>query len=150
MDALKEKYIGKYVGEDKIAGIEVDGTTDLGSVVFNLTFENGKKKLIPEKGLVVCVSNAKQDATKIYGALINAISDECVKIVGEYDLPSYLFDRIGAKLEMELRNHVERAGSIVWFGGPEEYAPGFNSSNNVTLLMADRINKKFPPKKDGE
>ena len=151
MDELKAKYVGKYVGEEKIADIEVaDFVTPSGPIVFQVSFESGKKKVIPEKGFGVTVSDAKRDATTIMGLLLSAISEECVKIVAEYDPPSYLFDRVGAKIQLELNNHIERASSILWFGNDSEYAPGFISSNNVTMLMADQINQKCPPKKDGE
>ena len=145
-NALEVKYTGKFIGEDRIASISItDITTPLGSTVLELTYESGKKKLMPEKGLVASVSDEKIDATKRYERLFNALSEECIKVVAEYDPPSFLFDRIGAKIELELKNHMQRAASILWFGSPDEYAPGFDSSNHVTLLMADEINKKFPP-----
>lgn len=147
MEELKTKYVGKYIAENKIKDIAVLGeTTSLGSVIFDVTYESGDKQIIPEKGLVISVSDQKRDSSKMLEVLLSTISDECIKLIGEYDLPSYLFDRIGQKIELELKNHIQRAASIVWFGTPDKYAPGFDSSGIVTLLMADQLNKKFPPK----
>lgn len=149
MEELKNKYVDKFFGEDKITDIAVtEATTPLGSLIFELTFLSGKKLKVPEKGLVLGVSDEKKDATATYSARLNAISEECVKIVAEYDLPSYLFDRIGKKIELELNNHVERAASIVWNGNADSYAPGFSTQDSVTLTEADILNAKFPPKTD--
>lgn len=155
MDELKSKYIGKYFGADEISDITIiDFTTPLGSVIFELTFLTGKKQIVTEKSLVLGVSDAvhkdkdgnDDSLSFLLSQRINAISEECVKIVAEYDVPSYLFDRVGLKIQAELEAHFQRASAIVWFGDTDEYAPGFLSSNNVTLLMADRINNKIPAK----
>lgn len=146
MDELKQKYVGKYFGENRISDIEIsDFTTVKESVVFNLSYESGKKELVTEKSLVLGVTDQKSDATTLLTSRIYAISADCVDLVREYDLPSYLFDRLGKKIEVELQNNLERASCIMWYGDPSSYAPGFKGDNLVTLLMADRLNKKFPP-----
>lgn len=144
MNELQQKYIGKYIGESKIADIQItDFTTPLGSTVFSVTTESGEEILVTEKSLVISSSEEKVDVTTLYTSRLNAISEECIKVIAEYDVPSYLFDRVAAKIQTELRNHIERAASIVWFGSPKKYAPGFDTSGSVTLLQADRINRKF-------
>lgn len=149
MEELNNKYVGKFIGEDKVTDIDIsEFLTSSGSMVFELTLENGKKEFLPEKGLVASITDEKSDATTMYGARLAAISADCIKAIEEYDLPSYLFDRVTAKIKLELDNHIERAASIAWFGTDKEYAPGFSTQGMVTLLGAERMNKRIPTKED--
>jgi hypothetical protein len=149
MQELKDKYVGQFIGPDKISDIIVtDFTTPLGSMVFEVTYETGMKELYAEKGLTVVVSKEAKDFNHVRDARVSAMVPQIVDLVIEYDLPLvqhvYFLGQVGE----QLKNRLNRAQSFLIHGTDERFIPGFDPMTDMTLLDAERVIAKIPPKTD--
>ncbi len=147
MDELKEKYVGKWIGPNKITDISItELTTSAGSVVFEVTYELGHKELFPEKGLALVVTDEIKDLNFVRDVRVAAITPLIVETIKEYDLPAAQVNYLFSKAGQEVDNHFARAYNFLMFGNEIRYAPGFEPQHDYTLLMAERVNKKIPPR----
>lgn len=141
---LSEKFVGKFYGPEKVTGFEATGGATLtGDVVFEITTEQGRKYLVPKKSLVI-ISDEKKDWNYIRDTKVSLMVPELVRVVSDYDLPSSQITYMAAIFGQQLSNHLDRAHNYLWFGDDSRFVPGFDPLNDITLLMADRINATIP------
>lgn len=146
-EALKAKYVGKFIGPNKIADIGIeDFTTAGGSLVFSVTHENGDKDIYPEKGLVAVVSDEIKDYNHIRDVRVNLLVPQILEFMEEYDLPAGQLVYVLSQIGTQYRNHISRAMNQLWRGDDRRYIPGVDPSDDFTLLMAEKVNKKIPVK----
>lgn len=144
MDELNAKYVGKFLGEDKITDLSLSSfKTSNGLEIFDVTFENGQTSPVSLKGLVFA-TDEKRDASKLYETKLNLLSSEYVKIIEDYDIPAYLFERVALRITNELLNHLERAFVIKWHGDAKRYSPNFALKDTVSFLEIERVNQSVP------
>lgn len=149
MGDLKEKYVGKFIGPDKISDIEVlDLLTSAGSMVFEVTLANGVRDIYPEKGLVAIVSDEPKDYNHIRDARVNLFVPEVIKLMEEYDLPAGQLVYVLSMIGTQYRNHLSRAMNYIWRKDDSRYTPGVDPTDDFTLLMAERVNKGIPTKEN--
>lgn len=149
MDELKAKYVGKFIGPNKIVDITVeDFTTKQGALIFSVTHENGDIDIYPEKGLVAVVSNEIKDYNHIRDARVNLFVPQVLELMEEYDLPAGQLVYVLSQIGTQYRNHLSRAMNHLWRGDDRRYIPGIDPSDDFTLLMAERVNRKIPIKEN--
>ncbi len=146
MSTLEEKFVGKYYGSDKIVSINIiDSKTNLGSAIFELVLSsNGRKVVIPEKGLVAVVSDEPKDFNYLRDTRINLMVREIVDVIAEYDLPITQVGYLGAVIAAEVGGRFSRAMNYFWTGNDTLFVPGFDHENDVTLVMANNAIKNIP------
>jgi hypothetical protein len=143
MDELQTKFVGKYIGPDKITGVDIyDFVTPSGSLVFEVTFENEKSMIFPEKGLVAVVSDEPKNFNHVRDARVNLMVPEIMKVIEEYDIPHEQFVHLMSQVAMQWQNNFNRANALLWFGNESEYVPGSDTTDRLTLLMAKRVNQE--------
>lgn len=140
-----EKYIGKFIGPDKIEEVLfTEQRTPNGGVVFELRLSNGTTVIMPEKGLVAVVSDEAKDHNHVRDARVNMMVPEIVKIIEEYDLPVtqvvHLLQSIGSAID----NRFARAMNWMWTRNDKRFVPGFSPENDATVLMAERVIGQIP------
>jgi hypothetical protein len=151
MDELKSKYVGKFIGPNKIADIEVtELTTPKGAAVFEVTYTLGHKELFPERGLVVVVTNEIKDLTYVRDMRVEAIVPTVIDLVQEYDLPGAQMNYLLTMIGTQWNNRFGRALNWLMFKDDKRYAAGYEPANDFSLLMAERVNKGIPPKENVE
>lgn len=149
MQELKDKYVGRFIGPDKISDISVtEITTPLGSAVFEVTCESGLKDLYAEKGLAVIVSDEAKDFNHLRDARVNVMVPQMVELIMEYDLPSVQWVHLLGQVGDQLKNRLYRAQSFAVRGTDDRYIQGFDPETDMTLLDAERVIAKIPPKID--
>lgn len=149
MQELKDKYVGRFIGPDKIADIEIaDFKTALGSIVFSVTYESGLKELHAEKGLAAIVSDEAKDFNHIRDARVNVMIPEMVNFIMEYDLPSVQWVYFLGQIGDQLKNRLYRAQSFLLHGADDRYIPGFDPQTEMTLLDAERVIATIPPREE--
>lgn len=149
MDALKEKYVGKFIGPNKIADIApIDLTTPSGALVFEVTYELGHKEIFPEHGLVAVVTDDIRDFNYVRDVRVNLMVPQILAVVQEYDLPGSQMNYLLSMIGNQWNNHFGRAYNWLFYGDDSRYSPGYEPANDYTLLMAERVNKGIPSKED--
>lgn len=149
MTPIEVKFIGKYIGPDKIVGISVlEFTTPLGSAVFEVELESGQRNIYPEKALVAISTEEVKDHNFIRDRRIALMIGPIVDILKEYDLPAAQFGYALQCVAGSINNEFDRALNYLWTKDDSRYVPGFESANDATLLMAGRVISVIPAKAD--
>lgn len=146
---IKPLFVGKFYGPEKISDVSViETTTPSGAPIFEITTEQGRTYVVPQKSVALIVTDEAKDWNHIRDARIRVMVPEIINIISEYDLPggqmNYLLSMVGAEFD----NHFGRAHNYLWFKDDKRYVPGFDPANEFTLLMADRINDQIPERTD--
>ncbi len=128
-----EKYIGKYVGPNKIVTTEeVEDKTYLGNPKLKLVYENGKEMLFPAEVVEEVVTEEVSDLTKLRDARVAPVVEKILVILTESELNNEDMNHaIGPKLSESLNQSFHKAQKILW--GKENY--------EVTLFDIDKILK---------
>jgi hypothetical protein len=146
-EELKSKFVGRFVGPDKIADIEVtEVTTPSGAAIFKLTYESGYSALLPEKGLMAVITDEPADYNHMFEARNAVMIPEVIDIFLEYDMPTEQFVAVLGRIGDQLRNRIYRAESFLLHGDDRRYIPGSAPENEMTLSMAQRIIASIPEK----
>jgi hypothetical protein len=146
MEQLNEKYVGKYYGSDKIDSIRViEDVTPLGSAIFEIVLSsNGRKVIIPEKGLVATVTDEQKDFNHLRDSRVNLMTKEILDLINEYDLPISQVSYLAAVVTAEVGGRFSRAMNYFWTGNDKLFVPGFDHENDVSVLMATNFVKNIP------
>ena len=143
MQELKDKFVGKYVGPNKIKDIDVTSIkTPSGGMVFTLAYEDGRFELFPEKGLVAVVSDGAKDFNHLRDARVDIMVPEIMNVIKEYDIPYGQFTWLMSMVAAQWQNNFNRANAILWFGEASAYVPGSDTTDRLTLTMADQVNSR--------
>lgn len=143
---MKNTFIGRFIGPNKIKSFELlDITTPSGGAIFEFSYEDGRKELLPEKAVAVFISDEPKDFQHLFDSRINAIIPGIIDLLKEYDIPFEQFESLMVRVASQFQNHFNRANAILWFGTSEEYIPGSDTTSRLTLLMAERVNSTQKP-----
>lgn len=128
-----EKYIGKYVGPNKIKEVkETEEKTYLGNTKLELVYENGQTVLLPTDTVEAVMTEELSDLTKLREARVNPVVEKILVILTESELTNEDMDyAIGPKLTESLNMAVNQAQKILW--GKEKH--------EVTLMDIDKVLK---------
>jgi len=152
--SLQIMYVGRFIGPEKIADIQiVDFKTAMGSMVFEVTFENGIKELFPEKGLTAVVSDEIKDSNHVRDARISLLVPQILELAEEYNFPGYQMNHLLSMVGNQWNNKFGRAYNYLFFGDDSRYVQGYEPGNDFTLLDAKRVINRIPTKvveKNGE
>lgn len=149
MSPIEVKFIGKYVGPDKIVSIEVsDFTTPLGSAVFEVVFESGLKTIFPEKALVAVSTEEAKDHTFVRDRRFTVMMPDLINLVKEYDVPGTQVNNMLQVLAQNIDNEFGRALNYFWTNDDSRFVPGYSPMNDATLLMASQVISVIPNKAD--
>jgi len=155
MDALKEKYVGQYLGPNKIVDIavlseEVPMTLELKveKHVNNKTiFE---KHVLSEDAVAVYVTPESSDYTKLFEAKVDVIVPLMVAILAKYSIDFTEIDLIADKFKQQVKLHFNRATSLAFTGDDSRFIPGWDPMNDVSFAQAMFMISKAAPKDDAE
>lgn len=150
MEDLDQKFVGKYIGPNKI--ISVVKLSEGENAVYQFTVErvmNNKsfflKKYLQERGLQVGVSDVSRDYTQDFEERANAMSDEMIDIAAKYNLDYTEVDLLWNTLKAKMLFHFDRAVSFSLYGDDARFAPGWNPLNDLSLVQAEYINAQIEP-----
>lgn len=146
MNPLEEKYVGKYYGSDKIDSIRLlEEVTPLGSAIFEIVLSsNGRKVIIPEKGLVATVTDTAKDFNHLRDSRVNLMTKEILDIINEYDLPIPQVGYLASVVTAEVGGRFSRAMNYFWTGNDKLFVPGFDHENDVSVLMVTTSVNNIP------
>lgn len=145
---IRESLVGQFYGPERITdAVEIEIRTPLGSPVYELTTEPGRKYLIPQAALGVITPEIK-DANHIRDWKVRQIVPRLVDIVAEFDLPKSQLIYLASMFGSEFDNHFGRATSYLWTRDDRNYVPGFDSVGEISLLMAERVNAQIPEREE--
>lgn len=141
MEELKNKFVGKFIGPNKIVDIEVtDQKTKKGSNVFKVILGDMKETMIiPEAGLVTVITDKATDYNHIRDSRVSSIIEGIHEIVQEYDLPASQIPHLAQMIATDLSGRFDRATVILWHGDETRFVPGFDPYNEISVLMAEGI-----------
>ncbi len=130
-----EKYIGKYVGPNKIiTAEEAEEKTYLGNTKLKLVYENGQTVLLPTDTVEAVMTEELSDLTKLREARVNPLVEKILVILTESELTNEDMNyAIGPKLTESLNMAVNQAQKILW--GKE--------SHEVTLMDIDKVLRRL-------
>jgi hypothetical protein len=133
-----EKYIGKYVGPNKIVEAnEADEKTYLGNPKLKLVFEDNQAMLLPLDAVEAAATPEKSDLTNLREARVKPVVEKLLTVLVEAELSSDdLNYAIGPKLTESLNAVFQRAQAILW--GKERH--------EITLYDVDKVLKKVNQK----
>lgn len=144
-----EKFVGKFIGPARIESIEDTGvTTVLGSPILRVKLSSGGVETFPLKGLETIVSDEAKDFNHVRDARFAQMVPQMMAVVMEYDVPFDQFTSLMTEVASQFQNHFNRANAILWFGSADEYIPGSDTQERLTLTMAEVVNRGA--KKDAE
>lgn len=150
---LAEKYVGQYLGPNKIVGIEViEMKTPSGGSIFEVetrsVSENNveffEKELVPERAVAVTISEQSRDYTKTFEAKMNALVPQIVDLLEEYNVDYSQIDTMIKSIEMQADMRFNRALSFLFTKNDKNFIPGFDPRNSISLLMAERVINSIP------
>lgn len=142
---LTDVYAGKFLGPNKIASVAVlDFKTALGSVVFEVVYEDGRKEVYPEKSFGLLVSSEAKDFNHLRDTRVDVVVPKILELIEEYDFPFEQFTWLMTQVAHQWQNKFNRANAILWFGSTKEYFPGSDTMDRLTLIQAERVNRSVP------
>jgi len=143
---LHEAFVGKFVGPNKITEISaIEMRTPKGGYIFEVGYEDGTKEIYPETGFMLVVSDEAKDFNHIRDARVQAMVPEILNTIKEYDIPYEQFTWLMSQVAAQWQNHFNRANAVLWFGDASRYVPGSDTTDRLSLLMADRVNATAAP-----
>lgn len=134
------ELIGKFIGPDEITeSVVIEDTTPQGTAIIEVTYKSGKKRRYTKTALDYMLTDELSDYTTVSDKRLNKIADEVVALVREYDVTVGDIDRLMQRIAQGIENKFNEATSLMWFGNPKEYTPGFNPMYDVSLNMAQGV-----------
>lgn len=150
---LEEKFVGKYLGPDKIVGVELlTIKTPSGGNIFEFETERvgqdnvryTEKEIVPEKSVAIAVGDQPKDYTKLFQDKMNVIIPEIVNVIEEYNLDFSQVDALTRSLTISLDLRFNRALSFLFTGDDKNFIPGFDPRNSVSVLGTEKVIAAIP------
>lgn len=152
MDDLKEKYIGKYIGPQKITDVDISSNkTPLGALILRFTVSKmiGEREmfehiLVPEKSIPLMVTDGETDWNTLSSSKMNIVIEDMIGVLQEYNIEKLQVDTLLQGLKTTLNFHFDRAKNFLWTGNDESFIPGYDPDRDVTLLHAESVIASIP------
>lgn len=153
LNELQTQYIGKFIGPQKIADVELSKQlTPSGGIVLLFTVSHMvgekmllEKVLVPEKAIPLMVTDAETDWNTLNASKMNIIIEDMVGILKEYNIDKMAVDTLLQGLKTTLNYRFDRAKNFLWTGNDESFIPGYDPDRDVTLLHAESVIDSIPP-----
>lgn len=141
------ELIGKYIGSDEIVSSEVAGfKTPKGGDIVRVTFKNGRKRIYPVKTLDIIVTDQASDANIVREKIVRQLVLGTLSLFAEYDLKDGDLETYIRELMKQVDLNFQRAASYLWFKTDSEFVAGYDSRQDLSLLMAHEVITTIPDK----
>jgi len=141
------ELIGKFIGTDEIVSSEkAEFNTPRGGEVVRVTFKNGRKRIFPAKTLDIIVTEQASDPTVVRDKTVRQLVLGTLALLAEYDLKDGDLETYIRELMKQVDLNFQRAASYLWFKTDSEFVAGYDSRNDLSLLMAHEVITSIPDK----
>lgn len=129
-----------FVGSEKVAMVaDTEIKTPMGSDIVEITFENGRKEIMPKKAYELVVTDIASDASIAHRTKMNALVPALKMVICEYDLKVGEIQSLLQALANGIDDNFSRATNYLWTSDDTQYVPGMNPLSPRSILEAHRI-----------
>ncbi len=141
------ELIGKYIGADEIISSEMANfKTPKGGDIVRVTFKNGRSRIFPVKTLDIIVTEQVSDANIVREKIVRQLVLGTLALFAEYDLKDCDLETYIRELMKQVDLNFQRAASYLWFKTDSEFVAGYDSRQDLSLLMAHEVITSIPDK----
>lgn len=135
----------RYIGPRKVAVVsEEDFKTPLNGDVVKVTFEDGQFRIMPKKAFELFVTDKPIDYTAYADRQHEAVRDEVLKLMMEFDLSPDLVPTFLQAIAYKILNIFDKATYYMWKGEVASWTPGSNYREYMSFMEAEKILKDVP------
>lgn len=141
--------VKKFFGQNEVFfATETDKLTDLGSPIVEVTFANGKKKLVPKKAYEALSTDSVLDLTAFRNAKFTKLVPMLMGVIGEFDIAYEDLEGLTQSLKTSMTINFNKAIHFALHGNVDDFDTASYPTDTMEWGQVHEWLRKIPQKND--